>query len=180
MHDLYVGLISGTSVDSVDDVVVDFSKNKIKILKQYCFEIPYLIKKEILDNTKSSTINKKEITHLDKELGELFSRVINDLLKKTNLNHKQIKAIGSHGQTIKHSPNSKPPFSLQIGDPSIIAKKCKIPTVGDFRSEEAFRLYRLGMLYSFLYGIISPLTNAPLGASSSITEFISCRYSLGS
>lgn len=134
MHDLYVGLMSGTSVDSVDAVVVDFSKNKIKILNQDCYEIPYLIKKEILDNTKSSTINKKEITRLDKELGELFSRVINDVLKKTNLNHKQIKAIGSHGQTIKHSPNSKPPFSLQIGDPSIIAKKCKIPTVGDFRS----------------------------------------------
>ena len=69
-------------------------------------------------------------------LGKIFSEAVNKLLIQECLSSKDIRAIGSHGQTIKHSPNSPTPFSLQIGNAQLLANLTNIKTVSDFRSDD--------------------------------------------
>lgn len=72
----------------------------------------------------------------DSELGFLFAQACLSLLKNANLPASAVRAIGSHGQTIQHQPNAKIPYTLQIGDPNIIAAKTGITTVADFRRRD--------------------------------------------
>jgi anhydro-N-acetylmuramic acid kinase len=73
---------------------------------------------------------------LDCELGYLFASVVNKLLENASVTNSNIKAIGSHGQTVHHQPNTSLPFSLQIGDPNVIAEKTGITTIADFRRRD--------------------------------------------
>ena len=73
---------------------------------------------------------------LDMALGELFAAAANAVIKKSGLAPKDIRAIGSHGQTIRHRPRAAHPFTLQIGNPSVIAERTGITTVADFRARD--------------------------------------------
>ena len=66
-------------------------------------------------------------------VAELIARAVNKLLESEKLRAQDIRAIGSHGQTVRHQPNAPQPFSLQIGNPSIIAHQTNITTIADFR-----------------------------------------------
>jgi anhydro-N-acetylmuramic acid kinase len=70
---------------------------------------------------------------LDVEAGECFARCANALLVEAGIAAADVAAIGSHGQTVCHRPRGKHPFTLQIGDPSVIAERTGITTVADFR-----------------------------------------------
>jgi anhydro-N-acetylmuramic acid kinase len=70
---------------------------------------------------------------LDSEIGELFAAAANALLRQSGLKSDDIRAIGSHGQTIRHRPSPPQPFTLQIGNPAVIAHNTGITTVADFR-----------------------------------------------
>jgi anhydro-N-acetylmuramic acid kinase len=94
------------------------------------------IKQEILDLCLSGDNEINRMKTLDRKLGDLFSEATLDLLNKASKTPDEITAIGSHGQTIRHCPNSLPHFSLQIGDPNTIAEKTKITTVADFRQRD--------------------------------------------
>lgn len=83
-----------------------------------------------------SALSLSDYGGLDTELGLLFAGCVNNLLQQADISAQSIKAIGSHGQTLYHSPNSRYPFSLQIGDPNIIAEKTGITTVADFRRRD--------------------------------------------
>jgi anhydro-N-acetylmuramic acid kinase len=73
---------------------------------------------------------------LDQVCAEHFAHAAQQCLSKTSLSIKDIKAIGCHGQTIRHSPQSKPAYTLQIGAPSTISEITGITTVGEFRSRD--------------------------------------------
>ncbi len=138
MAELYIGLMSGTSVDGIDAGLIDFSP-KNKKPKLIAFEyLPFssILKNKIEALTSIATVSLQDYGELDCELGYLFARVVNNLLNKANIHHSKIIAIGSHGQTLYHAPNHPFPFSLQIGDPNIIAEKTKITTVADFRRRD--------------------------------------------
>jgi anhydro-N-acetylmuramic acid kinase len=70
----------------------------------------------------------------DVALAQMIGHGINELIKQNNLDRNQIKAIGSHGQTIRHRPEHG--FTLQIGDPNIITEMTQIPVVSDFRRRD--------------------------------------------
>jgi anhydro-N-acetylmuramic acid kinase len=74
-----------------------------------------------------------EICELNFVLGEQFARAALAVVNKARLKPSQIIAIGSHGQTVHHLPNTKTPSTLQIGEPSVIAERTGITTVADFR-----------------------------------------------
>ncbi|HRE30528.1 MAG TPA: anhydro-N-acetylmuramic acid kinase, partial [Candidatus Berkiella sp.] len=74
-----------------------------------------------------------EIAELDVKFGHLFANSVNHLLQKAAISAQEITAIGSHGQTLWHQPRGRHPFTLQIGDPNIIAKTTGITSVADFR-----------------------------------------------
>ena len=136
MGELFIGLMSGTSADSVDTVLLSISEEKIKSLRSYSHPIPDKVKISIYESVNSVSLDKNRINKLDMLLGEIFAEAVNEILIQERISSKDIKAIGSHGQTIKHSPNLPTPFSLQIGNAQLLANLTGIRTVSDFRSED--------------------------------------------
>lgn len=140
---LVVGLMSGTSADGIDAVLVEIKNNGVKTkLRQIAFETyPYSnsLKNFILKNSDVKTARLDNITRLNILLGEYFADAAMKIVKRVKLDIKDIDLIGSHGQTISHSPEKIKMFgksiraTLQIGEPTVIAKRTGVVTVGDFR-----------------------------------------------
>ena len=129
--------MSGTSLDGVDAVLVDFSDNKPALIESYSHPIPDKLKEELLDTIQPSWQGSLlNIGTLDQKLGKLFADAVNQLLKLTPIDKSQIKAIGSHGQTLWHQPTGEHPFSLQLGNANIISELTAITTVADFRGRD--------------------------------------------
>jgi anhydro-N-acetylmuramic acid kinase len=137
MPELYIGLMSGTSLDGIDAALVDFEDNKAHLVEFECLPFPDDIQGAIQRLSKpDALISLKEYGAMDTQLGHLFAKAVNSLLAKTDIPVSSVNAIGSHGQTIYHAPDIRLPFSLQIGDPNIIAEKTGITTVADFRRRD--------------------------------------------
>ena len=134
--EIYIGLMTGTSADSLDCAAVEFSDNELNIIGLKNYDIPSNIKDEISENTRSKKLNETLIKDLDLRLGEFFSDKVEEFIASLSLKKEKIVAIGSHGQTIKHEPNSIPPFSLQIGNPQLISNQLGIKTVANFRDDD--------------------------------------------
>jgi anhydro-N-acetylmuramic acid kinase len=137
MSDLFIGLMSGTSLDGIDAALVDFNHNKVQLVEFEYHPFNGDIQNTIQRLSKpDALISLKEYGALDTQLGYLFAEAVNSLLAKANISATSVKAIGSHGLTIYHAPNINLPFSLQIGDPNIISEQTGITTVADFRRRD--------------------------------------------
>lgn len=137
MFELYIGLMSGTSLDGIDAALVKFDKDDIKVVDFTTTPFSDSIKKNIQTLSRPDTpIALKQYGSLDTQLGELFATSARQLLKKNAINPVAISAIGSHGQTLCHAPEKPFSFSLQIGNPNIIAERTGISTVADFRRRD--------------------------------------------
>ncbi|HIO97021.1 MAG TPA: anhydro-N-acetylmuramic acid kinase, partial [Leucothrix sp.] len=137
MTDYYIGLMSGTSLDGIDAVLVDFSSNEPFLIESYSHAFPTSLQQELLEviqpDWKGSLLT---IGSLNQKLGKLFSEAVNSLIKKSSVTSNEIKAIGSHGHTLWHQPTGEHPFSLQLGDANLISELTGITTVADFRSRD--------------------------------------------
>lgn len=129
--------MSGTSLDGIDVAIISYKHNsKFDLIAAQTFDFPLFLKeglKKLIDN---SQCDLREFGQLDIALGESISSAVNSLLADHNLNKNQIQAIGSHGQTVFHKPEGPYPFSLQIGNPNVIAELTGIKTVADFRQRD--------------------------------------------
>lgn len=133
---LYVGLMSGTSVDSVDAALINFNVHPSELIATHTQSISDSLRQNILTLCNENTDSVDLLGSVDVELGELFAEAVLNLLHKAQIAKHEIRAIGSHGQTIRHRPNAKFPFTIQIGDPHIIASRTEITTVADFRRRD--------------------------------------------
>ncbi len=138
MHDeaKYLGLMSGTSVDSIDAALVSIHNNKVNVLAYSEYPVANTLRNKIERLCLPSPDEIDLMGEVDRELGLLFAEAALDLLAKQRLPTSAINAIGSHGQTIRHRPNLPHPFTLQIGDPSTIAFQTGITTVAHFRAKD--------------------------------------------
>ena len=136
MQNLYIGVMSGTSMDGVDIALVDISNGKITAIASDCYPMPNEIKTRLLTLCNSKQTSLQDLGELDHQLGILYAKSINQFIKQNNIDNKQVKAIGCHGQTIYHSPNGDNPFTMQIGDANIIAAQTGITTIADFRRKD--------------------------------------------
>jgi len=134
--EIYIGLMSGTSLDGIDIAIVDFAQHPPRLI--HCTTSPYeaSLRQRIREMTMSASANLDSLCQLDVELGNTYADVVKQALEATKLDIAQIRAIGNHGQTIRHSPDTDLPYTLQIGDPNIIAAKTGITTVADFRRKD--------------------------------------------
>ncbi|SER10861.1 anhydro-N-acetylmuramic acid kinase [Amphritea atlantica] len=130
---IYIGLMSGTSLDSIDAVAVRFEP-QFELLASHSEPIPSAIHAAILALLTPGDNEIERLGRLDLQLAELFASAVNNLISTHHLEQKQIAAIGSHGQTIRHRPEAN--FTLQIGDPNLIAERTGITTIGDFRRRD--------------------------------------------
>jgi len=136
-----IGLMSGTSADGIDAVLVEINKKNLKVkeLLFRTFPYPEKLKQKILQVSSASNPNLDEVCHLNFVLGEYFSAAALKLLKGSKYKIGNVDLIGSHGQTIRHLPKPTKSFgkkiraTFQIAEPSIIAKRTKVATVADFR-----------------------------------------------
>ena len=133
MTELYIGLMSGTSVDGIDVALVDFGTPSPLLIATHYLSHSTSLRKKILSLCQPGENEIERFGELDVILGKAFAHAANQLLKKQSLSPSVIKAIGSHGQTIRHIPNC---FTMQIGDPNIIAAETGITTVADFRRKD--------------------------------------------
>jgi anhydro-N-acetylmuramic acid kinase len=137
-ENIYIGLMSGTSIDAVDAVAVKFSEGDIELIDCHSQAIPQELKQQILDLCQPPNDSVQLLGETDHKLGKLYAETTLSLLNKAQLKASQICAIGCHGQTIRHAtPSSgKIPFSLQIGDANILAAETGVPVVADFRRKD--------------------------------------------
>ncbi|MEP6898913.1 MAG: anhydro-N-acetylmuramic acid kinase [Rhodanobacter sp.] len=131
---LYLGLISGTSVDSIDAVLVDFSEDLPRPLATHAHPWPAELRERMLAIAQDErTLDLDAFGRLDVEIGHRFADAAMHLLEHHGVSAERVRAIGSHGQTLRHRPAGAYPFTMQLGDPSVIAERCHIDVVADFR-----------------------------------------------
>ena len=140
---LVLGLMSGTSADGIDVALARISGAPphlhAKLLGHTSSKFPSPLRKEILRIAEQIPITAGELSQLNFRLGEVFAEAALTACRKFRISPKRISLIGSHGQTIFHQGKPVPYFgrsttsTLQIGEPSVIAARTSITTVGDFR-----------------------------------------------
>jgi anhydro-N-acetylmuramic acid kinase len=140
-QNLYIGLMSGTSMDGVDAVLADFSTHGVESLGHAHRPYP----KPLLNMLQQMSVpGDNEVEHwgvVDNGVANICVDVVQDLLDSTGVSPDSITAIGAHGQTIRHRPVgiasfADSAFTLQIGDPNRIAAHTGIPVVADFRRKD--------------------------------------------
>jgi anhydro-N-acetylmuramic acid kinase len=134
---LYAGLISGTSMDGVESVLLDIEADRFAIVGARHADYPQALSlrlKRAVANPQGCDLD--ELGALDAEVGEVFAETALQLLAASGKHAAQVRAIGSHGQTLLHRPLAKLPFTLQIGDANRIAERTGIDVVADFRRRD--------------------------------------------
>lgn len=132
MTTIYIGVMTGTSMDGLDLVAASFQPLKVHATLTLQFEEDLRDQLMALTLPDDNEIDRMAVAHV--ALGRMIGEGVNQLIEQNHLDRTQIRAIGSHGQTIRHRPESG--FSLQIGDPHIITELTDIPVVYDFRSRD--------------------------------------------
>jgi anhydro-N-acetylmuramic acid kinase len=134
---LYLGMISGTSMDAIDAALVDFDEAPLRVVAATATPFDSSLKARVtasIDHADNVALD--EIGQLDVEIGRAFASAANELLRVAGISAEQVAAIGSHGQTLRHRPDLAAPFTWQIGDPNILAETTGIAVVADFRRRD--------------------------------------------
>lgn len=135
VSELYIGLMSGTSMDAVDGVLVDLTTTP-RLLASHSLPHAPALKARLLALAQPGPDELDRLGQLDVELGRHFAACALALLAQTGMAATAVRAIGSHGQTVRHRPQGDFPFTLQIGDPNVIAEATGISVVADFRRRD--------------------------------------------
>lgn len=128
--------MSGTSLDGVDVAIVDFNTSTPCLVSTYFNKYPDPLLTALKSACINSVIEFDNLGHLDAQLGCFYAQCVHNALSKAKLTTQDISAIGSHGQTIQHSPNCTPKHTLQIGDANRIAEETGVTVVADFRRRD--------------------------------------------
>lgn len=134
-NELYIGLMSGTSVDGIDAALVSISSaSKVRVIETQFTAFNNELRKQI--NTVALSQHKLSCCSdsiLDQELAKHYATASLSLIDKAGIQAKDVSAIANHGQTVRHEPDASPPITLQLGDPQRIANQTNIRTIGQFR-----------------------------------------------
>ncbi|BBB32226.1 anhydro-N-acetylmuramic acid kinase [Thermotomaculum hydrothermale] len=144
MSKFCIGLMSGTSLDGIDGVIVKINEDGRfeSLIESIYLPFSKSLRDELKELSESQVVNKEKLLRYDFLLGKLFADCVEKLLEKSKIDRKEIFCIGSHGLTVGHFPSQKKifgvntAFTLQIGDGDIIAEKTGILTVSDFRRKD--------------------------------------------
>lgn len=137
MADYYVGLMSGTSMDGIDAVIARFTDSGVDIAATHSQAYPDKLKDELLTAIREPlAVELDPSGELHLQVGDCFRAAAMAVIELSGIEQGRIRAIGSHGQTLRHQPNADKPFSLQIGDADIIASGTGITTVANFREAD--------------------------------------------
>ena len=134
MNDLYIGLMSGTSLDGADGVLVDFSSSRLRVLAGATESFSSDFRAELLALNSPSHNELHRAALAANQLAEVYASVVKSLLEQTGLTAQHIQAIGAHGQTVRHQPTAG--YTTQINNAALLAERTGIDVVADFRSRD--------------------------------------------
>jgi anhydro-N-acetylmuramic acid kinase len=132
---LYIGLMSGSSLDGIDVVLVEVGDTRCNLQHALIHPLPKKLKQSLDNLTRPGENEIEHMCQVDAELGMVLSDAVKNLLKNTNLSADRITAIGSHGHTLRHYPDTHS-TTLQVGDANRIAEFTGITTVADMRRRD--------------------------------------------
>ncbi len=135
MSGLYVGAITGTSVDGLDLALLEID-SRIRFAASETVDLPQDLRDELIRLGQPGQNEIDRLGAADAKLGSAIGRAINEFLANQGVDRQAVSAIGSHGQTVRHRPDGADPFTLQIGDPNRIAEATGITCVADFRRRD--------------------------------------------
>jgi len=136
MTALYVGLMSGTSMDGIDAALIDCLTQKPHLVATHSKPWPDSIRLQLQQAQQLDDEAVFGLHALDRAIAAQFAEATLELLGIAGTNVREVIAIGSHGQTIRHRPQADKSFSLQLGNGQHIADRTGIQTVSDFRSAD--------------------------------------------
>ena len=132
----YLGLISGTSADGIDVALVRFEPRlELAFGRTYAWD-PGLRARLVALGQQAATLTLDELGELDTRIGRAFAGAAQQLLLDSGFASSHLVAIGSHGQTLRHRPYGDAAFTLQLGDPNLLAEACACTVVADFRRRD--------------------------------------------
>lgn len=139
--ELFLGLISGTSADGIDVALVRFADGdphaRCELLLGQTHRWDDAIRARLVELGQGGDCTSlDEIGGLDVQVAHAFANAALALLEVAGVSAKSVRALGSHGQTIRHRPGARVPFTMQIGDGNVIAERTGIVTVADFRRRD--------------------------------------------
>ena len=138
---LFIGLMSGTSTDGVDGVLADLSAadgKSPKILANASRSFDPALRAELLALNTPGDNELHRCALAANALVRCYAEVVADLLEQTGLSAAQVRAVGAHGQTVRHRPQEfdATGYTMQINQPALLAELCGIDVVADFRSRD--------------------------------------------
>ncbi len=138
MAELYIGLMSGTSLDGVDGVLADFQDSPARILGHTSAPLPSALRAELLALNASGADELHRAALATNALMQVYASVVEQLLRDSGLSASHIRAIGAHGQTVRHRPGAfdGTGYTLQLCQPALLAELTGIEVVADFRSRD--------------------------------------------
>jgi len=132
--ELYVGLMSGTSLDGIDAVLVDLGQMHPILLAKHYAPFDDTLKNDLLALHQPGHNELHRTQLASNQLARLYAAAVNALLTAANSSGAKIKAIGCHGQTIRHCPEYG--YTLQVGNAALLVELTGISVVSDFRSRD--------------------------------------------
>jgi anhydro-N-acetylmuramic acid kinase len=138
-EELFIGLMSGTSLDGVDGVLADFSGERIAVKAHAAASFPVSLRAELMAlNTLGGDNELHRAALAGNGLARVYAGVVAQLLAETGVAPEAVTAIGAHGQTVRHRPGEFDDvgYTLQINNPSLLAELSGISVVADFRSRD--------------------------------------------
>ena len=137
MPEIYLGLMSGTSLDGVDGVLMDCSGTVPAILGHSYSPFAPALAQELLALNASGPDELHRAALAANGLVQAYAQVVSDLLAKTGIDRSRVAAIGAHGQTVRHRPQEfGTGYTLQLNNPALLAELTGIDVVADFRSRD--------------------------------------------
>jgi anhydro-N-acetylmuramic acid kinase len=135
---LFIGLMSGTSLDGVDGVLVDFSDSQPRVLAHQALPFAPALKQELLALNSPSDNELHRAAIAANGLVRVYAQTVQALLADTQTSAGDICAIGAHGQTVRHQPGAfdGTGYTLQLNNPALLAELTGIDVVADFRSRD--------------------------------------------
>ncbi|WP_417067434.1 anhydro-N-acetylmuramic acid kinase [Niveibacterium terrae] len=134
MSELFVGLMSGTSLDGVDAVLADFAPAIPRVLASTCLPYPAALRQSLLELNLAGHDELRRASELSVELARRYAEASLAVIAQAGLEPVAVRAIGCHGQTVRHQPAAG--YSLQLNQPALIAELTGLAVVSDFRSRD--------------------------------------------
>ena len=137
MAELFLGLMSGTSMDGVDGVIADFSSG-VRVLQHASVPFDDALRSELMALNASGPDELHRAWLAGNALMGVYAQVVRELLARASLTAGAISAIGAHGQTVRHRPQQfdGTGYTIQLAQPALLAERTGIRVVADFRSRD--------------------------------------------